>query len=236
MSRRLAVIVAAGGTGERFGRRGGKQLALVLDRPLLSWTLAALAGPPVELIVVVCHPGRLREYEDAVIAPADLGVDVVAVAGGDTRQDSVACGLTAVPASLKYVAVHDGARPLVSLRTLDEAVDRLEDTGIDGVVAGHPCYDTLKRVEGMRVIDTPDRSRFWVAQTPQVFVRAALVAAHEHALANGFVGTDDASLIEYGGGAVEMIEAPRDNIKVTTPEDVRFVEAALRDRREGGRS
>jgi 2-C-methyl-D-erythritol 4-phosphate cytidylyltransferase len=236
MGGRLAVIVAAGGTGERLGRSGGKQLAPILGRPLLYWTLKALAAPPVDLIVVVCHPDRVREYEEAAIEPLGLGEGVLAVAGGDTRQDSVARGLAAVPESFEYVAVHDGARPLVSHKTLSAAVDRLGSAGIDGVVAGHPCYDTLKEVEGVHVVDTPDRSRFWIAQTPQVFSRETLVEAHKRADNGGFVGTDDASLVEYAGGLVEMIEAPRDNIKVTTSADLRLFEAALRDSLEAERA
>ncbi|PKQ15899.1 MAG: 2-C-methyl-D-erythritol 4-phosphate cytidylyltransferase [Actinobacteria bacterium HGW-Actinobacteria-7] len=236
MSHALAVIVAAGGSGARFGRPEGKQLAPVLGRPLLAWTVSALGGPPVESIVVVCHPRRVQEYEETVIAPLGLRVPVTAVGGGDSRQESVALGLAEVPESFEFVAVHDGARPLVSLDMLVAALTRLETPGVDGVVVGHPCYDTLKHVESGRVVSTPDRSLIWVAQTPQVFRRESLLSAYEHALSSGFVGTDDASVVENWGGVVDMVEASRENIKVTTAQDVRFVEAVLRDRQEAGQS
>jgi 2-C-methyl-D-erythritol 4-phosphate cytidylyltransferase len=234
MTVRVAVIVAAGGTADRFGHAGGKQLAPVLGRPLLSWTLEALDGPPVGLVVVVCHPDRVSEYERLAIRPLALGRPAVAVAGGATRQESVANGLAAVPDSFAYVAVHDGARPLVARATLETAVERLDRGGVDGVIAGHPSYDTLKRVEGRRVVDTPDRSQFWVAQTPQVFLATSLRDAHASAQCHGVAATDDSALVETWGGSVEMIGAPRDNIKVTTADDVRFVEAALGYRRKAG--
>jgi 2-C-methyl-D-erythritol 4-phosphate cytidylyltransferase len=232
MNPRLAVIVAAGGSGERFGRPGGKQTASVLGRPLLWWTMQAIGSSSVDEIVVVCAPERIDEYRRVALDVLPKSNKMVTVAGGETRQESVARGLEAVSDSVAYVAVHDGARPLVTAAVLSSALERLERSGADGMVVGHPCFDTLKRVEGARVTGTPDRSEFWIAQTPQVFRRASLISAYQHASASGFTGTDDASVVEYWGGSVEMIEGPRDNIKVTTREDVRFVEAALRDRQE----
>lgn len=231
MSPRLAVIVAAGGSGERFGRPGGKQTAIVAGRPLLWWTLAAIGASAVDEIVLVCAPERIDEYQRVAIDVLH-GDRMVSVAGGETRQESVARGLEAVGDSVAYVAVHDGARPLMTAALLDSAFERLKHSEVDGVVVGHPCFDTLKRVEGTRVTLTPDRSEFWIAQTPQVFRRASLTSAYAHASAMGFTGTDDASVVERWGGSIEMIEGPRDNIKVTTGEDLRFVEAALRDRQE----
>lgn len=230
----VVAIVVAGGSGERLGLRGGKQLAIAMARPILSWTLKALdAAPEVGLLVVVCHPDRVEEYRSAAIDSLTLATPVVFVPGGTTRQASVALGLAAVPSDAEVVVVHDGARPLVTPALVAEALGALEESDAAGVVVGYPAIDTLKLVEGGRVLSTPDRSRFWAVQTPQVFRADELRAAHASALADGFVGTDDSSLVERAGGLVLLIEGPRDNIKVTVAEDLAFVEAALRFR-EGG--
>jgi 2-C-methyl-D-erythritol 4-phosphate cytidylyltransferase len=205
---------------------------MVAGRPLLWWTLEAIVASSADEIVAVCAPERIDEYRRVVLDVLPRGDKMVTVAGGETRQESVARGLEAVSDSVAYVAVHDGARPLVTAALLGSALGRLKRSGVDGVVVGHPCFDTLKRVEGTRVTLTPDRSEFWIAQTPQVFRRSSLTSAYAHASALGFTGTDDASVVERWGGSIEMIEGPRENIKVTTGDDVRFVEAVLRDRQE----
>jgi 2-C-methyl-D-erythritol 4-phosphate cytidylyltransferase len=228
-----AAIVVAGGSGERFGRPGGKQLALVGGVAVVGHAVAAVASAEtVDLVVLVCHPDRVGEYSKAVDGLAG-GVAPLVVAGGETRRLSVAAGLAAVPDDATVIVVHDGARPLVEPDVVDSAVRMLEDSGADGVVVGHPAYDTMKVVdERALVCETPDRSTLWVAQTPQVFTADALRRAHRRAAEDGFDGTDDASLVERIGGRVLMHEGPRWNIKVTVPEDLRVVEALLADRKD----
>lgn len=232
---RTAAIVVAGGSGERFGRAGGKQLAAVAGLPVLSWALRALdAAEEIDLIVVVCPSERTAAFRSQAVEPADLSTPVEFAASGSTRQASVASGLAALPASVEVVAIHDGARPLLTpaiVSSLLAAV--LDPSGVAaGAVVGHPSYDTLKVVEAGTITQTPDRERYWAVQTPQVFVRSALEEAHTRAVRNGFVGTDDASVVEYAGGKVRVLEGPRDNIKVTVAEDLAFVEAVLRRRQE----
>jgi 2-C-methyl-D-erythritol 4-phosphate cytidylyltransferase len=177
----------------------------------------------------------MDEFRAAAQASLGSGAVVTVVPGGATRRRSVAAGLAAVPRDATVIAVHDGARPLVEPAVVDGAVTLLEAAGADGVVVGHPAFDTLKVVDAAgRVVDTPDRSTMWVAQTPQVFNAGALRRAHERAEADGFEGTDDASLVERIGGAVLMTEGPRWNIKVTLPEDIGIVESLIA-RREGAR-
>jgi 2-C-methyl-D-erythritol 4-phosphate cytidylyltransferase len=230
----FGIIIAAGGSGERFGRAQGKQLARVAGRSVLSWTLQAVDTAGADLIVVVCPATRMQEYESEAVSPARLVTPVAMAPSGDTRQASVASGLNLVPPELGVVAIHDGARPLVAATVFRDAVSLISSSDCDGVVVGHPSYDTLKMVEGARVIETPDRSRFWAAQTPQVFRQTSLRAAHEAAEKDGFVGTDDAAIVERWGGVVLMLEGPRDNIKITTPDDAAFAEAVLaRREREG---
>lgn len=227
-----AVIVAAG-SGSRFGNPGGKLLVPVADRPLLTWTIEAFdRAARIAHIVVVCAPEKQAELEAAAVAPYAFATPIAFAAGGATRQDSTRAGLAAVPAGCAVVAVHDGARPLIEPETIDAAIDALAaDPTLDGVVCGQPAIDTLKLVgEGGLIEATPDRTRYWCVQTPQVFAVAALRRAIAAADAEGFTGTDDASLVERAGGRVRCLAAPRDNLKVTVPEDLVPVDAIMRAR------
>ncbi len=229
-----AAIVVAGGSGERYGREGGKQLATVAGWPVLSWALRAMdAVPDVKLLIVVCPEERQSEYLAEAIEPLALSTPVVLAPSGSTRQQSVMSGLQQLPPEVEVVLVHDGARPLVTPDLARRTIVKLLDSGASGAIVAHPSFDTLKVVEGGRVVETPDRALYWAVQTPQTFVRADLVAAHVRAASEGFTGTDDASLLEWDGRPVIVVEGPRDNIKVTVPEDLAFVQAALGRRREG---
>ena len=228
---RTAAIIVAGGTGARFGREGGKQLARLAGASVLGHTLQAFeACDAIDEVVLVVHSDRVAEY--AIEAAGTLKVEGI-IAGGDRRQDSVAAGLAALSADVEVVVVHDGARPLVTPAIISEAVECLVTSGAEGVVVGHPAYDTMKRVDGDgAVVGTEDRSTLWVAQTPQVFRAARLRHAFALAEEEGFAGTDDASFVERHGGRVVMILGPRDNIKVTVPEDLALVERLLEARGE----
>jgi len=225
-----AAIIVAGGSGDRLGREGGKQLAHVWGRPLLYHTLAVFdACPAIDSIVVVVHPDRIEEYMREAIDPVGSPKVMAVVPGGETRQQSVAAGLAALPGSAAIVVVHDGARPLVTPDVITDAVRVLEgDATLAGVVVGHPSFDTLKIVdEDGDVVGTVDRSLFWAAQTPQVFRAEVLRHAYERGRMDDFLGTDDASLVERCQGTVRMLAGPRRNIKVTVAEDLAIVEALL---------
>lgn len=230
-----AAIIVAGGSGERTGLGNGKQLALLGGRPVLQHTVAAFdACAAIDEIVVVVHPDRVDEYRAVAVDPVGSGKIAAVVAGGETRQASVAAGLAAVSTSADVVCVHDGARPLITPDVIADALQMLHATPeLAGVVVGHPAYDTLKSVDaGAGITGTLDRSRIWVAQTPQVFRAQSLRAAYAAAEADGFVGTDDASLVERMGDALAMVAGPRDNVKITVPEDVLLVEQMLKARGE----
>lgn len=232
-----AAVIVAGGTGERSGLDGGKQLASVAGRPVLSHTIAAFSAcAAIDAIVVVVHPDRLEEYRVQAVDPVGSSKVVCITPGGDSRQESVARGLAGVPGDAGIIAVHDGARPLVTPSLIAEAIGALlADDALDGVVVGHPSYDTLKVVGARdRVTATLDRAVVWAAQTPQVFRASVLRRAHREAEAEGFHGTDDASLVERAGGSVGMLRGPRDNIKVTVPEDLLVVERLIKAREGAG--
>lgn len=228
-------VVAAGGLGLRFGDARGKQYVELCGLPVLDWSVAALdAAPSVGHIVIVCPHDRIDETRGIVdmISPS---VPVAFVEGGATRQESCLAGIRAVPEGFPLVAIHDGARPLIKPETIEAAVARVRsDASLAGAICAHPSADTLKVVEDGIVQATPERSRYWAVQTPQVFHTATVLEAHLAAAREGFVGTDDASLVERAGGRVAVVESPSDNMKVTVPEDRLPVEAILARRIERG--
>ncbi|MHB1136026.1 MAG: 2-C-methyl-D-erythritol 4-phosphate cytidylyltransferase [Coriobacteriia bacterium] len=227
-------IIVAGGTGERLGREGGKQLAMVAGLPVLAHAIRALdAASLIDGIVVVVHPERLDQYVHDAVTPTGAAKVLGVVPGGATRAESVRAGLAAAPAESTLILVHDGARPLITSELIDAAIATLEgDRSLDGVVVGHPSYDTLKIVDAEGgVSGTADRTTIWAAQTPQVFRAEALRSAYERARVQGWDGTDDASFVERAGGRIAMHAGPRDNIKVTVPEDLLAADRLLRARR-----
>ena len=229
-------IIVAGGTGERFGRAGGKQMAPLAGEPLLAHTLRAFEKcAAVDAIVIVCHPDGVGECRERVVGATAARKVVAIVSGGPTRRRSVAAGLAALPDACETVAVHDGARPLIQPDTIQRSYELLEATDAAGVVVGHPVVDTLKRTgaDG-RIGATVDRTGLWVAQTPQVFHTTALKHAHGRAEESGLDSTDDSALVEDDGGVVVMLQGPRWNFKVTVPEDLEAAEALLLRRAGAG--
>jgi 2-C-methyl-D-erythritol 4-phosphate cytidylyltransferase len=197
---------------------------------MLSHTLRAFEScEDIAEVILVAHPERLEEYREMAAGPSGCRKVRAVVPGGETRQRSVEAGLAAVSPEASVVAIHDGARPLVTPGTISAAVNGLVGDGrLDGVVVGHPVYDTLKQADAGRTIcGTVDRSELWVAQTPQVFRASALRSAFEAADREGFEGTDDASVVERWGGRVGLVLGPRDNIKVTVEEDLVTASALL---------
>jgi 2-C-methyl-D-erythritol 4-phosphate cytidylyltransferase len=218
----VALIVAAG-RGERLGSDRPKALVTVAGKPLVQWSVDALAAVPAVDRVVVALPA---EALDA--APAGT----VAVAGGSVRSESVRLALAAAGEG-DPVIVHDAARPLASTDLFERALNELWASGADAVIAAAPVSDTVKEVgaDGATVVRTLDRASLWAVQTPQVFRRAPLEAALEGAgdelLA---AATDDAWLIERAGGEVRVVEAGAGNLKITTPTDLRVAELLLSER------
>ena len=221
-------IIAAGGLGLRFGDERGKQYVEACGRRVIDWTIDAfLQAPSIAHVVVVCPKGRCAETQGRRAASPRITY----VEGGATRQDSCLAGIRHAPEALRYVAIHDGARPLIEPADIERVIAQVRSTpGLDGAICARPMTDTLKVVRYGLVESTPDRTLFWGAQTPQVFRREVVLAAHEQARSEGFVGTDDASLVERAGGHVACVEGAATNIKMTTPEDLAVIEAELRRR------
>lgn len=228
---RSAAIVLAGGQGERFGREGGKQMVDIADIPVLTWSITTFdAVGDVGLIVVVCPEERTDEYRERAVSPYSFTTPIVFAPAGYLRQESAFSGLEYVPDNFEFVVMHDGARPMITADLVEHTLNTLKgNIDADGVVVGYPTVDTLKVVEDGVIVGTPDRKVFWNAQTPQAFRTGIYRRAHASALSDGFVGTDDSSLIERMGGRVLMVEGKHNNIKLTAPEDLMVISAAVRE-------
>jgi 2-C-methyl-D-erythritol 4-phosphate cytidylyltransferase len=213
------LIIAAAGTGSRLGRSEPKALVTLLGRPLVSWTLDALAPIPFASRRVAVPPGRENRFEAAIGGRAGI------VAGGDTRATSVRRAFESLKAdAADLVCIHDAARPFV---TSAETLSVLEAAGKTGAaIAATPVVDTLKRVEGDRIAGTIDRKGLFAAATPQVF-RADLLTRAFAAVADA---TDEAALVEALGVTVTVVPVSRLCFKVTTPEDLEMAEALIRSR------
>jgi len=226
-----AAILLAAGSGVRMGAGIPKALIPLRGRPILSWSLESIRAAGLERTILLAPPGHVRETERALGAGA--GVDRV-IEGGTSRARSVLLGLGALPESIDVVLVHDAARPLLPLELIERTLAGV--AGDDGAIAAVPLSDTLKRAdERMVIADTPDRSLYWLAQTPQCFRREALVRAMDRAVAEGRLdaATDCASLVEAIGGRVRLVPSQPTNMKITTPIDLEIADRLLADREIG---
>jgi 2-C-methyl-D-erythritol 4-phosphate cytidylyltransferase len=204
----------AAGSGERLGADRPKAFVVVGGRPLLEWSLEALrATASVDEIVVALPPG----------VPLDIQ-GVKTVEGGPARSHSVRNALAAVPGA-ERVVVHDAARPLATPELFEATLAALEHA--DAAIAAAPVTDTVKEAQDGRVVATLDRSRLWAIQTPQAFRAAALRAALDQPDEVVAAATDDAALVEARGGTVRIVEAPPENLKVTTSFDLEVAELLL---------
>ena len=218
----LLLIVAAG-SGTRLGLAEPKALVPLAGRPLLSWTLAALAPARCGRTMVAAPPDRLDVFRR--LAGDAVGV----VAGGETRSASVRRGFESLqPSDGDVVAVHDAARPLVTAEEARQVVAAAERAG--AAIAAIPVVDTIKLVHESRIVRTVDRSELWAAATPQAF-RAGIL---RRALESGRDATDEAALCEDLGIPVEVVAISRLGFKITTPEDLELAEAVIRFRTKGG--
>ena len=222
---RVDAVVVAAGRSTRFGE-GDKLLANLNGRPLIAWSLAALgAAESVRGVAIVGREELVGALE--AIGREVLGEALVAVApGGERRRDSVEAGLRAVAS--EYVAIHDGARPLVTPALIDACVAEAEKAA--GAILAGPVTDTIKEVEGEAIVASPERGRLRAAQTPQVVRREAWLEAA--ALSDGDE-TDDAAMLARAGLEVRVVEGDPANLKVTRPIDLVLAEALLRERGEG---
>jgi 2-C-methyl-D-erythritol 4-phosphate cytidylyltransferase len=214
-------VLAAAGSGERLGGDRPKAFVRLGEQPLLAESLARLdASRWIDAIVVAAPP----EWEEpAILLAEELGCGKVSacVTGGATRADSVRLGLAEVPPDAAVVVVHDAARPLLEDGVVERVVTALGE-GWDGAVPALPLADTIKRVEGDRVVETLPRDDLRAVQTPQAFVADVLRTA-----LTGSDWTDCAAAVEAAGGRVKVVDGDLRLIKVTDAADLDRVAALL---------
>jgi 2-C-methyl-D-erythritol 4-phosphate cytidylyltransferase len=229
------VVIPAAGVGRRLGQ-GAKALVRLAGRPLLAHAVAAMeANRCVTAVVVAAHPDAL-DPTAKLLADEGFAKVVAVVAGGPTRQASVAAGLAALPPGPAWVAVHDAARPLAAPGTVDRLLELLQAASASspaaGVVPGVPVVDTIRRVDvAGRSRGIVDREQLRGMQTPQLFAREVLEAAHRQARLDGIEATDEAALVELAGHPVQVVPGSAENLKVTTALDLAVAEALLAARR-----
>lgn len=219
-------LLAAAGSGERLGADVPKALVELAGRPMAAWSLLAFEAAQAIDGAVIAAPAAEVDALARLAAETAPGLRVLVVPGGDTRSESVARALVETPDGVESLVVHDAARPLVTPELIDRCVAALERWGCDGVVAAARAVDTVKEADaGGHVIATLERERLWAVQTPQAFRARSLARA----LGDGDLGRayDDAQLVEAAGGDVRIVEAPRDNLKVTTGLDMRIAAMLL---------
>mgnify|MGYP003956020657 CR=1 FL=1 len=226
----MHLLIAAAGSGTRMGASGNKLLLPLAGRPVLAWTLdAALAANQIKWIGIVGQPVD----KDSIMGLVEgASKPIEWINGGSTRQESVQLGLSGLPSEAKHVLIHDGARCLVEPELLNNCAKLVVEG--NAVITATRLTDTVKRVDSQGfIINTPERSELWAAQTPQGFSVPELSKGHQKALENNWNVTDDASLYEFLEWPVRVFESSYSNIKVTTPFDLIIAEAVLAKRLRG---
>jgi 2-C-methyl-D-erythritol 4-phosphate cytidylyltransferase len=222
-----AAIVPAAGSGVRLGADRPKALVSLAGEPLVVHALRALRDSQVvDRVVVAAPPDRIDELTATL--PAAWSGWATVIAGGAVRQASVAAGLKSLSGNDELVLVHDAARALVPPAVVIRVVDALR-AGAPAVIPVVPVSDTVKRVRDGRVLETVDRASLYAVQTPQGFRRDVLAEAH--ARATETAATDDAGLVERGGGEVRVVDGDAEAFKITAPLDLALADAVLRSRR-----
>ena len=228
MPKVFAIIVAAG-KGLRMNDSQKKQYLCVAGVPVIVHTLRVFSScDAIDKISLVVPKEDLDFCRDKIISVAGSVKEIILVAGGPRRQDSVYNGLRTIPANDSIVLIHDGVRPLVTPDQLNACINAAHKYG--ACILGVPAFDTLKRVNTAGTIaQTLDRDTIWLAQTPQAFRYDLIMKAHKHARKHGLTATDDASLVEQLGLEVKIIEGSRRNIKITNPDELKLASILLKN-------
>ncbi|HHY20745.1 MAG TPA: 2-C-methyl-D-erythritol 4-phosphate cytidylyltransferase [Bacilli bacterium] len=220
------VVIPAAGQGKRMKAGKNKQFIQLAGRPVIVHTLQVFEKDDACLdIILVVNEDEQREMCSLVEEYKFTKVKQIVI-GGSERQHSVRNGLEVVTHDV--VLIHDGARPFIEQKLIHSLVKEAKESG--AAIVAVPVKDTIKKVTGNVVEGTTNRSSLWAVQTPQAFRLSTIKQAHERAKEEGYLGTDDASLVEWLGGRVTIVEGSHENIKLTTPEDLLFAEAIMNSR------
>lgn len=223
-----AIIVAAGNS-TRMGSGVNKQLIPLNGRPAIEYTIRAFQNCDlINEIIIVARPQDIEDIAYSAFAYRKVSA---VVAGGRDRCESVRKGIHAATKLATHYAIHDGARPLITPEAIAKVLKAAYECG--AAALGTPVVDTIKVVsENMEIQSTPDRSRLYAVQTPQVFERALFMRVIEHAVSCNLSVTDDCAMVEAMGEKVRIVKGEYTNIKITTPADIPIAEAILSRRKE----
>jgi 2-C-methyl-D-erythritol 4-phosphate cytidylyltransferase len=228
---RAGVVIPAGGSGVRFGSGTPKQYLKLKGTPVVLHTLRMFQEHPLIRAIVLVVRGEDEPRATSLIKRQHLTKVQAVVNGGEDRQASVLNGINALSPEIDVVLVHDAVRPLVEGRIIDEVIKTASAHG--AAVAAGKVRDTILKEHTPFVLEsTIPRDPLWAAQTPQGFSRELIVRAHRQATADGFHGTDEASLVLRLGIPVHVVESPNTNIKITTPSDLLLASAILSGRKK----
>ncbi len=232
----ITAVVLAGGSGKRFGGDIPKQYRDLSGKPVIAWSLLAFEKSCVDAVVLVCSEKDRDFCRKEIIEKYNITKCVSIAVGGANRYDSVYCGLKAVSDNEnfrkvngllaadegRFSMIHDGARPCIDVETINAAAEYVSATG--SCVVGVPVTDTIQIVNAEGdICMTPDRAKTWAAQTPQCFETANVLSSYGLAVENNDVSiTDDASAVrKYGEGSIHMLPGKKENLKITTEEDLK---------------
>lgn len=223
-----SVVIVSAGKGSRMKADINKQFLKIGDKEVIAHTIDKFYNNKnIGEIIIVVREDEKEFFQENIINK--YGYENIKIAfGGKERQDSVYNGLKEADEKCEIVLIHDGARPFVTNEIIEKSIEGAKE--YKSTIVGVPVKDTIKIVdENKDVCDTPNRSRLWSIQTPQVFDYSLIMKAHEKAKNNKYYGTDDSMLMEYLGYDVKVIEGSYNNIKITTPEDLKIAEEILRE-------
>ncbi len=227
ITEKVTAIITAAGKGTRMNSRISKQYLEIGGIPVLARTISAFEScSEIDNIIIVVNENDINFCKHEIVEKFNFMKVISLVSGGAERQNSVYKGLCSIREENGVVLIHDGARPFVTNENIVDCINATREYGACGI--GVRSKDTIKiSDENGFVQSTPDRSSLWSIQTPQGFMYDIIKNAHDKAVQNGYMGTDDMVLVEKLGIPVKIVEGSYQNIKITTPEDLIMGESLL---------
>jgi len=223
-------IITAAGKGTRLKSNISKQFLNIYDKPILAHTISIFENSSkIDAIYIAAPRNYIESCREDIIKKYRFTKVSKIIMGGSHRQASVFNVLSSIPSSTDIVLIHDGVRPLVTSDEVEATIKKLKndnkkDPQVKGVILAAPARETIKKIIGNTIDLTIPRDMVWHAQTPQTFFYREIIEAHTRAFEEGFIGTDDSSLIERMGWKVNVVRGRHENIKITTPVDLFLAE------------
>lgn len=223
-------IITAAGKGTRLNSNISKQFLNIYDKPILAHTLSIFEkSSKIDAIYVSVPRDYIESCRKDIIEKYSFTKVSKLIVGGSHRQASVFNAIASIPSNTDIVLIHDGVRPLVTSDEVETTIKKLindnkKDPVVKGVILAAPAKETIKKISGHTIDSTIPRDTVWHAQTPQTFFYREIIEAHRKAAEEGFIGTDDSSLIERMGWKVNVVRGRHENIKITTPIDLFLAE------------